>query len=130
MEIKGGVKSAFAPEFFAAMPPLNSSKYLCNLPVTTYFPGRDGKLVTIAGPALILIDVRRAHFVSWARRDLAVENPAELQKAGDDLVGFLMKAMYGTRDAAACWASEVVRVFVAVLGFVQGKANPCHVYRQ
>ena len=35
-----------------------------------------------------------------------------------------MKAMHGTRDAAACWASEVVRVFVFVLGLVQGKANP------
>ena len=28
MEIKGGVKSAFAPEFFTAMPPLSSSKFL------------------------------------------------------------------------------------------------------
>ena len=128
MEIKGGVKSAFAPEFFAAMPPLSSSKFLCNLAVTTYFPGQDGKLITIADPALIFIDVRRAHFVSWARRDIAVELPAELRKAGLDLVGFLEKAMYGTRDAAACWAGEVVRVFVLVLGFVQGKANPCHFF--
>ena len=41
-----------------------------------------------------------------------------------------MKAMYGTRDAAACWASEVARVFVSVLGLVQGKANPCHLFHQ
>ena len=80
MEIKGGVKSAFAPEFFAAMPPLRSSKFLCILAVTQYFPGADGKLLSIADPALIFIDVRRAHFVSWARGDIAVELPEELRK--------------------------------------------------
>lgn len=109
-------------------PLLSSSKFLCNVAVTTYFPGPDGKLVAIADPAPIFIYVRRAHFVSWARRDLAVELPAELRKSGEDLAGFLMKAMHGTRDAAACWASEVVRVFVTVLGFVEGKAIPCHFF--
>ena len=125
MEIKGGVKSVFAPEFFAAMPPLSSSKFLCILVVAQYFHAADGKLLSIADPALIFIDVRRAHFVSWARRDIAVELPEELGKPGEDLVGYLEKAVYGTRDAAACWATEVVRVFVTVLGFTQGKANPC-----
>ena len=110
------------------MPPLSSSKFLCILAVTSYFPGQDGKLIFIADPALIVIDVRRAHFVSWARRDIVVEFPAQLRKDGEDLVGFLEKAMYGTRDAAACWAAEVVRVFVTVLGFTQGRANPCHFF--
>jgi hypothetical protein len=89
MEIKGGVKSAFAPEFFAAMPPLSSSMLLCIFVVTQYFPGADGKLLSIAAPELICIDVRRAHFVSWARRDIAVEFPEELRKPGEDLVGYL-----------------------------------------
>ena len=38
MEIKGGVRSAFAPECFAAMPPSSSSKFLCACVVTMYFP--------------------------------------------------------------------------------------------
>ena len=44
------------------------------------------------------------------------------------MVGYLEKAMYGTRDVASCWAAEVVRVLVKVLGFTQGRANPCHFF--
>ena len=123
MEIKGGVKSAFATEFFAATPPFSSSKFWCICAVTMYFPGLDGKLISVADPVLIFIDVRRAYFVSWARRDIAVELPEELWKAGEDLVGYLEKATYGARDAAACWTAEVVRVFVNVRVFLQCKAN-------
>ncbi len=96
------------------MPPLSSSKFLCILAVASCFPGLGGQLLSIADPALIYIDVRRAHFVSWARRDIAVELPEGLTKPGQDLVGYLEKALYDTRDAAACWAAQVVRVVVIV----------------
>ena len=57
------MKSAFAPEFFAAMPPLSSSKFQCICAVTMYLLGLDGKLISIADPALIFIDVRRGQSV-------------------------------------------------------------------
>ena len=127
-EIKKGVKSAFVSEFFAAMPPLSSSKLLCILAVTDRFPDRNGSMYMMRDKVLVFIDVKRAHFVSMAKRDIAVELPPELRKPESDMVGWLWKAMYGTRDAAHCWSEEVVRVFVGILGFVQGRANPCHFY--
>ena len=49
------------------------------------------------------IDVKRAHFVSKAVRELYVELPPEMRQEGRDLVGKLIKSLYGTRDAAANW---------------------------
>ena len=60
-------------------------------------------------------DVRRAHFASWARGDIAVELPKQVQKEGEDLVGFLGKPMYGARDATAYWVGETVCVLVTIL---------------
>ena len=127
-EIKKGVKTAFVSEFFAAMPPLSSSKFLLILAVTKTFPGIDQIPITIEDKVVLFVDVKRAHFVSAAQRKICVELPKELRREGVDEVGYLNKAMYGTRDAAFCWSMEVVRVFVTKLGFVQGLANPCHFY--
>ena len=71
------------------------------------------------------IDVKRAHFVSKARRRICVELPEELRKPGRDDVGLCLKTLYGTRDAAVCWEMEVTRVMVIVLLFEQGRLSPC-----
>ena len=43
--------------------------------------------------------------------------------------GRLMKAMYGTRDAAQNWEFEYCE-FMQILGLMIGKASPCVFYRQ
>eukprot|EP00974_Lingulodinium_polyedra_P076391 7392669-Lingulodinium_polyedra.AAC.1 len=74
------------------------------------FPDEHGNLVEPDGPLCHLwVDIKRAHFVSPATRDIAVELPDELKQSGEDLVGLLRKSMYGTRDMAANWEKEAAR---------------------
>jgi hypothetical protein len=54
-----------------------------------------------------------------------VKLPEEDHEEG--MCGRLVKAMYGTRDAAQNWEYEYVD-FMKGAGFVQGKANPCMFY--
>ena len=75
---------------------------------------------------LMLIDVRRAHFCSAARRKVFVELPADAG-AGKSKVGRLLKSMYGCRDAVVTWEFAICKVIVAI-GLVQGRAPPC-IYR-
>ena len=68
--------------------------------------------------------------MSPARRKIAVELPPELQRSGIDEVGVLLRAMYGTRDAATCWEAEIADLLVNDLGFTQGRASPCNFFHQ
>ncbi len=61
------------------------------------------------------IDIRRAHFVRPATRELYVELPTEAQTPGVDLVGFMLQSMYGTRDASANW-NHAKQVFMVSKG--------------
>ena len=70
------------------------------------------------------LDVKRAHFYSAATRERYIELPAEAKKPGEDVVGKLLKSLYGTRDAPLNWELQIRKVMVA-LGFKQGKSNPC-----
>ena len=79
----------------------------------------------------MLIDVRRAHFYSPARRKVFVELPAEA-RFGDGKVGRLLRSMYGCRDDHVNWELSICEAMVAI-GFVQGRASPCihrHLERQ
>ena len=46
---------------------------------------------------------------------------------GETACGLLLKAMYGTRDAAQHWEHEHTE-FMRESGFTQGKTNPCVFY--
>ena len=128
-EFKRGVKGCLVAEFFAAMPPLWCSKTLLIIAVTTKVPNSTGDLTRTRGPkgplCVKFIDVKRAHFVSKARRRICVELPEELRRPGRDDVGLCKKTLYGTRDAAVCWEMEVTRVMVTILSFTQGRSSPC-----
>ena len=54
-----------------------------------------------------------------------VKLPAEDAKEG--YCGRLLKAMYGTRDAASCW-EETYRTHLEDNGFVCGASSPCVFY--
>ena len=114
-------------EYFAAMPPLAALKLLLCFCVTSTLVGVDDKVLRRRAPyCMSFVDVKRAHFVSNATRELYVELPAE---AGvpKGKVGRLLKSMYGCRDAGKNWELEVARV-MKKLGFRQGVSNPCVFY--
>ena len=90
---------------FVATPPIDALRCIisgaCHDPETT----------------LDLVDVRKAHLNGLARRVLYVRLP-------DGRVVRLLRALYGTRDAAVCW-EECIRAFMLERNFVQGKTSPC-----
>ena len=71
------------------------------------------------------IDVRRAYFHAKARRRVFVKLPEEDYEEG--MCGMLIKAMYGTRDAAQNWEFEYVD-FMGKIGFSKSRATPCMFY--
>ena len=68
------------------------------------------------------IDDRRAYFHAEARRQVFVELCEEDAVKG--MCGELVKAMYGTRDAAQNWEATYVK-FMNDIGFFSGRATPC-----
>ena len=79
------------------------------------------------GMKLDFIDVRRAYFHAKARRAVFVRLPEEDRDEG--MCGRLIKAMYGTRDAAQNWEHEYIDFMVNV-GFVKSRATPCMFYHE
>ena len=73
------------------------------------------------------IDVRCAYFHAKARRRVFVRLPEEDHEEG--MCGLLVKAMYGTRDAARNWEHEYIE-FMANIGFVKSRATPCMFFPQ
>ena len=127
-EIKKGSKGALVADFFAAMPPLSSFKLLLTLAMTDRFYGADGTLRPRTEPWYIMfIDVKRAHFVAEATRDLYVELPGEIRRPGEDKVGKLLKSLYGTRDAASNW-EKTIRKVMESFGFLCSMGTPCNFY--
>jgi hypothetical protein len=128
-ELKLGPRSRTVTEYFASMPPLASLKFLLILATSESFPDADGKFTTRQEqPVLGFINIRRAHFVSAATRDLLIELLPEAQKAGNNQVAHLLKSLYGTRDAGYNWDKEKVRVWVGILGFGQDPGLPSNFY--
>lgn len=109
---------------FAATPPLEGLRLLLSEAATIdEGPKAEEKVVMIN-------DVARAFFEALATRDICVELPDEGMTEDDkknDMVGKLMLSLYGTRDAAANFQTEV-KTFMEAQGFRTGKYNPCTYY--
>jgi len=107
-------------DLFAATPPLEAKNMLMSMAVTEGigYRGNDKK----GGNKLEFIDVRRAYFHAKARRLVYVKLPEEDNEEGK--CGRLIKAMYGTRDAAQSWEFEYVE-FMEGIGFRRGQSPPC-----
>ena len=107
----------YMDDIFAATPSLESFKLLLSRLASQSRRGPgDWRLLTL--------DVSRAFFYAPAGRDLWVELPEEDKVPGEDYVGKLEKAMYGTRDAPAAWQEEINSKLLD-LGFIQGISEPC-----
>eukprot|EP00435_Cladocopium_sp_Y103_P060831 s663_g22.t1 len=102
---------------FAATPPLESVRMLLSLQRT----GRDRDLKG-RRRKVMFIDIRRAHWTAKIFRKVYVALPME---AGlpEGTCGRLLKAMYGCRDAAACWELEITDCFTCN-GFAPGLGSP------
>ena len=108
---------------FAATPPLEALKLLISDVATVGVQGEADKILMVA-------DVARAFFEADMRNELCVELPEEAKVEGEgDMVGYLVKSLYGTRDAAANFQAEV-RKFMEGVGFTRGKYNACTWYHK
>ena len=118
-------QSTTAWQYFTATPPLEALRILLICATIKELPDELGNVTAWAEVVVImLIDVRRAHFYSKARREIHVELPSE---AGVDKskVGRLIQMMYGCRDAGVCWEFTIAELLINGLGFMQGRSSPC-----
>ena len=107
---------------FAATPPLEALKMLVS-DVATCDAGTEDKVFMVN-------DVARAFFEAPVTRDMCVEMPEEARAEGEgDMVALLKKSLYGTRDAAANFQSEVRKVMKS-MGFRVGRYNVSTYYHR
>ena len=114
--------SPFTPQedLFAATPPTAAQNLLlCLLCARRSKRGLAYKLV--------FLDVRRAFFYAEATEEVFVELPNEDKEPGKDLVGLLLKSLYGTRSAAKNWQLRLAKDLTR-LGFQQALSSPCIFY--
>ena len=97
--------SSAVEAMFAATPPLESLRFLISL-----------QRCSRVKKKLMFIDIKRAHWCAQVARLIYVKLPPERQRAGYS--ARLNRAMYGTRDAAAC--SD----FFTSCGFAPGSGSP------
>ena len=102
---------------FAATPPLEALRAMISLCMSQKgIPESKRKVLGV-------YDVSRAHFHSPAKRTLYVKT---LPEDVDNKIGIakLLKAMYGSKDAAACW-DEFAEKTMEGLSYKAGCFNPC-----
>ena len=72
---------------------------------------------------ILFLDTSRAHCQAVPTSEMAIEFPPEEQVKGKDLIGELLKSLYGTRKAAHNWEKKRQRVIIDS-GFVIGTWSP------
>eukprot|EP00435_Cladocopium_sp_Y103_P016599 s3099_g4.t1 len=102
---------------FAATPPLESVRMLLSLQRTGNERDRKGRRKKV-----MFIDIRRAHWTAKIFRKVFVLLPEEAGLPAGQC-GRLERAMYGCRDAAACWELEITDFFTCN-GFTPGMGSP------
>ena len=91
-------------ELFAGTPPLIAVK------LVLHHAAKGG-----SGRILMLLDVKCAFLYGQMKRRVYIELPEQDPRAaGGSVVGVLVKAMYGTRDAPQIWADEVRRTMESI----------------
>ena len=99
--------------FYAATPPLEAKRMIFSEWASTQDVYRQ----------LSFIYVKKAYFYGVPDRNLYIRFPPELGMP-KNMVGKLVRCMYGTRDAGSIWEGCYTKCLVD-LGFVQGVASPC-----
>ena len=115
-EMNTGTGTGGCEDFYAATPPLEAKRLLFSEWATK--KARHGKKLKLS-----FVDIRKAYFNGTPTRNLYVRLPTELGLP-KNVLGKLVKCMYGTRDAGAIWEQCYVDCLIG-LGFKQGVASPC-----
>ena len=105
--------------FYASTPPLEAKRMLFSEFATRRV--RDGKPLQLS-----FLDITKAYFNGTPRRNLHVRLPSELGLPSN-IVGSLLRCVYGTRDAGSIW-EDTYASQLEKMGFVRGKASPCCFY--
>ena len=71
---------------------------------------------------ILIADVKRAFFNAFVKRTVFIELPPEDQVDGEDMVGELIRSLYGTRDAPVNWQEHLTE-HLECIGFITGKYN-------
>ena len=100
--------------FYAATPPLEAKRLLFS-----EFASRCKN----EDLQISFVDVCKAYFYGVPERTIYVRLPPEVG-LGKQVVGKLVRCMYGTRDAGAIWETCYTTCLTG-LGFIQGTASPC-----
>lgn len=100
--------------FYAATPPLEAKRLLFS---------EWSSRVKNEDLQISFVDVKKAYFYGVPERTLYVRFPPELG-LGKQMVGKLIRCMYGTRDAGAIWENCYSNCLTK-MGFVQGASSPC-----
>jgi len=104
-------------DIFAATPPLFATKVVISDAASRGDGGKGDR-------ALLILDVKRAFLYGDIEDTVYIELPPEDPYYGQGYVGYLKKAMYGTRGAPHVWQKMVKRVMTS-LGFVMNPIHPC-----
>ena len=99
-------------ELYANTPSLSCVK------LTMAYAAQAGKM-----RKLMVLDVKSAFLYGAARRRIYIELPSADPQSGGNVVGMLVKALYGTRDAPQIWQHEVRRTLKSI-GFRQSVVQP------
>ena len=102
--------------FYAATPPLESKRMLFSQFASEQHRNGDPLKLSV-------VDVEKAYSYGIPERSLYVRLPPEMG-LGKQVVGKLVRCMYGTRDAGAIWEGCYTSCLVD-MGFIQGAASPC-----
>ena len=105
--------------FYAATPPLEAKRLLFSEFASQR--SRNGQPLQLS-----FVDVKKAYFNGTPTRSLYIRLPKELGLPSN-VVGKLVKCMYGCRDSGAIW-EHCYADALTELGFLQGKASPCAFY--
>ena len=111
------IRQSHIEAVFAATPPLESVRMLLSLQRSCTDLDSKGRRKKV-----LFVDIRRAHWTARIFRRVYVRLPVEAGNP-EGTCGRLNKAMYGCRDAAACWELEITDFFTTN-GFAPGIGSP------
>ena len=89
------------PGTFASMGPFERVMFLQSKALM-WKPGASGATTR----KILFLDASRAHCQAEATSEMAIELLPEEQVKGEDLIGELLKSLYGTREAAHNWEKK------------------------
>ena len=110
-----------AAAIFAATPPLEALRFVLSQAMTEQRDDRQMERV------VAFLDISRAHLHSPIRREVFVKACREDHECPEGHCWRLLKAMYGLRDAGACFDKRVEEI-MEELGYRVGRFSPCLYY--